>query len=151
LIHLVSSEAAAAQVAANVQDPLRAAKARAARKIAELLSAEGGPLGVEQVSRILRISRAAVDKRRKTGTLIGVADGGRAILYPGWQFTETGLLPGFEQSLKAMAIVDPWMRIQFFLSRDPDLGGRPLDALRGGRVDEVRRAAQRFGRLGEDG
>jgi len=151
LIHLVSSEGVAAEVASNVQDPLREAKARAAKKVSGLLSAEGGPIGVEDVSKVLRISRAAVDKRRKTGTLIGIEDGGRAILYPSWQFTHTGLLPGLDESLKAMVIVDPWMRIQFFLSHDVDLGTRPLDALRSGRVDEVILAARRYGRLGEDG
>src|SRR5436190_1708476 len=46
LIHLVSSDAAAVEAASNVEDPLREAKARAANKFAELLAAEGGPVGV---------------------------------------------------------------------------------------------------------
>jgi len=151
LIHLVSGEGVTTEVASNVQDPLREAKARAAKKVAELLCAEGGPIGVEDASKRLRIGRAAVDKRRRTGTLIGIDDGGRAVLYPSWQFTETGLLPGLDESLRAMVIVDPWMRLQFFLNRDADLGCRPLDALRAGRIDEVTRAARRHGRFGEDG
>ena len=133
------------------QDPLRDAKARAAKKFAELLAAEGGPVGVETAAKLLRLTRAAVDKRRKNGTPIGIEDGGRAILYPRWQFTETGLLPGLDHALRAMSIRDPWMRMQFFLSKTIDLGSRPLDTLRKGRLDDVIRAASRFGRLGEDG
>jgi hypothetical protein len=151
LIHLVSGDTAAAEVASNVQDPLREAKARAAKKFSELLAAEGGPIRVDEVSKRLRITRAAVDKRRKNGTLIGIEDGGRGILYPGWQFTETGLLPGLDDSLRVIGVIDPWMRMQFFLTPDIDLGTRPLDALRNGRVEEVVRAARRFGRFGEDG
>jgi hypothetical protein len=151
LIHIVSAEGAAAHAAAVVDDPLRAAKARAARRMTELLSAEGGPLGVEEVANLLRVSRAAVDKRRRTGTLIGVDDGGRAILYPGWQFSSTGSLPDLDDVLREIVIDDPWMRIEFFLSPDPELGERPLDALRSGRKAEVIAAASRFGRLGDDG
>lgn len=150
LIHLVSGEAAAALAASTVQDPLREARARAAKKVSELLAAEGGPIGVEDAAKLLRISRAAIDKRRKNGTLIGIEDGGRAILYPRWQFTETGLLKGLDDALKVMVISDPWMRIQFFLSRDSDLGERPLDALRRGRISDVVAAASRFGSLGEE-
>jgi hypothetical protein len=151
LIHLVSSDAAAVEAASNVEDPLREAKARAAKKFAELLAAEGGSVGVETAAKLLRITRAAVDKRRKNGTLIGIEDGGRAILYPRWQFTETGLLPGLDDALRAMPIRDPWMRMQFFLSKAIDLGSRPLDLLRKRRLDDVIRAASRFGRFGEDG
>lgn len=149
LIHLVSRDAAVGRVAAKLEDPLRDARARAAKKMAELIAADGGPIGVEDVAGILRISRAAVDKRRKKGTLIGIEDGGRSILYPVWQFTNTGLLPGIEDSLKVIS-VDPWMRMQFFLTKDAELGERPLDLLRRGAIDPVVRAAGRFARFGED-
>jgi hypothetical protein len=151
LIHLVSRDTAAAQVALNVEDPLRAARARAAKRMSELLAAEGGPLRVEEVAARLRITRAAVDKRRRAGTLIGIEDGGRAVLYPGWQFTETGLLPGLDDALRLIGVSDSWMRIQFFLSAEPDLGQSPLHALRRGRKEDVKLAAKRFGRQGDDG
>ncbi|MSP00518.1 MAG: hypothetical protein EXR07_05625 [Acetobacteraceae bacterium] len=151
LIKIVSSEASVALAATVVDDPLRAAKARAARRMVDLLATEGGPLGVDEVAAVLRITRAAVDKRRRAGTLIGVDDGGRAVLYPSWQFRDTGLLPGLDEVLRAMSIRDPWMRIEFFLSSEPDVGERPLDALHKGRKDEVITAARRYGRQGEDG
>jgi hypothetical protein len=150
LIHLLAKGDAVAEAASQTSDPLRAARARAAKHMSELLLAEGGPLGVQDVATLLRISRAAVDKRRRQGTLIGIADGGRSVKYPGWQFTATGLLPGLEETLRHLSINDPWVRIEFFLSKDPDLGTKPLDALRKGRRSEVTAAAKRFGRLGED-
>lgn len=151
VIHLVSRESAVAQAVTAADNPLRAARARAAKRMSGLLGAEGGPLGVEAVSGRLRITRAAVDKRRRAGTLIGIDDGGRAILYPGWQFTETGLLPGLEDVLRALTVRDPWMRMEFFLSSEPDLGASPLDALRNGRNADVVAAARRYGRQGDDG
>ncbi len=150
VIHLVSRESAVIQAVSAVDDPLRSARARAAKRMSDLLAAEGGPLGVEAVSGQLRITRAAVDKRRRAGALIGIEDGGRAILYPGWQFTETGLLPGLEDVLRALTVRDPWMRMEFFLSPDPDLDDTPLNALRRGRHTDVAAAARRYGRQGDD-
>ena len=150
LIYMVSRDSAVAQAVTAVEDPLRAAKARSAERMAALLTAEGGPLGVEAVASRLRITRAAVDKRRRAGTLIGLDDGGRAVIYPGWQFTETGSLSGLEDVLRHLTVHDPWMRLEFFLSPDPDLGTRPLDALRSGRREAVIAAARRYGRQGDD-
>jgi hypothetical protein len=131
-------------------DPLRAAKSRAATKMASLLAARGGPWGVEQVAQHLGISRAAVDKRRKNGALIGIVDGARAAKYPSWQFTATGTIPGLVEVLRSMAVTDPWMQIQFFMAEDPDLKTNPLDALTEGRQAEVIATAARYGRQGAD-
>lgn len=150
LIHLVSGEAAAVQAAAEAKDPLRAARARAAKKMADLLSAEGGTLGVEDVAHRLRITRAAVAKRKNAGALIGIDDGGRGVRYPAWQFTDTGLLNGLDLVVRSMSVRDPWMQIQFFLSNDDSLGDTPLRSLRDKRVDEVIAAGKRYGSAGED-
>jgi hypothetical protein len=151
LVTVTSSEGAVASVAAQVDDPLRAAKARAAKHLVALFSMEGGPIGVEEVSERLGISRAAVDKRRHAGTLIGISDRGRAILYPSWQFTDQGLLAGLQDVLRVLDVQDPWMRMQFFLTDDPDLGATPLDMLRRGRQSDVVAAAKRYGHQGDEG
>lgn len=151
LIHIASSREAVAAIASQIEDPLRSAKARAAKHLLALLTAEGGPIGVEEVSERLGISRAAVDKRRNAGTLIGISDRSRAIAYPSWQFTDRGVLPGLDDALRAIGVQDPWMRMQFFLTHDPDLQARPLDALRKGRREDVAAAANRYGRQGDDG
>jgi hypothetical protein len=151
LIYLLSSEAVVADAVLSTDDPLRAAKARAAQRMSELLGAEGGPIGVEEVAQRLRMTRAGVDKRRRNGTLIAVANGSRPSLYPVWQLTETGVLPGLEDALRVIGVKDPWMQIQFFLARDPELEMSPLEALRIGRRNDVVSAAKRFGRHGDDG
>jgi hypothetical protein len=151
LIYLLSSEAVVADVVLSTDDPLRAAKARAAQRMSELLGAEGGPIGVEEVAQRLRMTRAGVDKRRRSGTLIAVDNGSRRSLYPVWQLTETGVLPGLEDALRVIGVKDPWMQIQFFLARDPELEMSPLEALRTGRRNDVVSLAKRFGRHGDDG
>ena len=50
----------------------------------ELLEAEGGVLGPEQVGNILGIQRQSVDKRRKAGTMLAIELGNRFV-YPAWQ------------------------------------------------------------------
>ncbi|MCP3415735.1 hypothetical protein NLM16_16675 [Bradyrhizobium brasilense] len=150
LIGFVSQNSVAIASAALVEDPLRAAKSRAAAKMADLMAAEGGPWGVEQVAKHLQITRAGVDKRRRSRTLIGVTDGARAAKYPSWQFTTTGTLAGLEDVLRRMRVSDPWMQMQFFLLPDVDLGESPLHALREKRMNEVIAAAERYGAEGPD-
>ena len=151
LIRLVAFPGVAVAAANRTADPLRAARARGTRRQLDLMKAEGGSIGVEAAAERLGIGRAAVDKRRKVGTLLAVEGGARAMAYPVWQFREYGVLPGLERVLGAFRIADGLMRVEFFLSEDPDLGQTPLAALRAGRVDEVAASASRFGRFGDDG
>lgn len=63
-------------------DPLAAAWLRGLLARAQLLESEGGPLTVDQVARLLGISRQAVEKRRCGGKLLGLDTGKRGYLYP---------------------------------------------------------------------
>lgn len=130
-------------------DPLAAARLRGIRAKHQLLEAEGGVWTVEEVAKHLRLTRQAVDNRRRAGKLIGLDMGRRGFAYPVWQFTPDGVLGGLEAVLGAMTVRAPWDQAAFFLSGDPRLGGeRPLDVLRRGRavdVEEVKRAARGFG------
>lgn len=127
-------------------DPLAAARLRGARMRRELLAAGGGALTAGRVAALLGISTQAVNKRRKAGALLGL-DGTR-FLYPAFQFTAGGVLPGLREALAALAAVeDPWTRANFLLTGDPRLGGRrPLDVLREGDVAAVEAAAAAYGR-----
>ena len=133
----------------NRDDPLAAARLRGLRAKEELLAAEGGTWPAEQVARHLRLTRQAVDNRRKSGRLIGLDVGRRGFAYPVWQLASNGVLPGLEAVLAAMTVRAPWDQMVFFLSGDPRLGGeRPLDVLRRGRAKElenVKRAARGYG------
>ncbi|MCA9523378.1 MAG: hypothetical protein KC609_20530 [Myxococcales bacterium] len=130
-------------------DPLAGARLRGLRAKTELIEAEGGSLGVDDVAELLRISRQAVDKRRRAGKLLGVQAGRRGYAYPAWQFAANGTLPGLEAVLGELSEHDAWMKVAFFLSENARLEGRrPLDGLREGETARVRQAARAYGEHG---
>jgi putative AbiEi antitoxin of type IV toxin-antitoxin system len=142
-------EAPGALAALVPQDPLIKARLRGLAARQTLLQREGGVLSAEQVAAHLGLSRQAVDKRRRAGRLIGLSLGRRGYAYPAWQFAEIGTLAGLDEVLAALSVRDPWMQAAFFLSGDPRLdGATPLDELRRGNVDAVRRAAGGYGEHG---
>jgi hypothetical protein len=131
-------------------DPLAIARLRGRVAMREVLSQEGGALTASQVAEVLGISRQAVDKRRKGGQLLALTLPRRGLLYPAWQFGETGAtLPGFVEVLEALGDHDEWAQARFFLNGSDRLGGkRPLDCLREGDLDPVLQAARAFGEHG---
>jgi hypothetical protein len=127
-------------------DPLAASRLRGMSAREEILRAEGGTLTAQQVAAHLRLTRQAVDKRRRAGRLLALAAGRRGYLYPAWQFGPDGMVRGFEDALGDLTVADPWARAAFFLSGEPRLDGMtPLNALRSGDTTGVRRAARGHG------
>jgi hypothetical protein len=103
---------------------------------------------VDDAAKLLRVSRQAIDKRRKTQTLLAVRVG-RRYLYPAWQFGEAGALEGLAAILDALRGVDAWARMRFFLNGNAKLAGeRPLSRLRRGDRTAVLSAARAFGEHG---
>jgi hypothetical protein len=131
-------------------DPLAIARLRGKGAMREVLGQEGGALTASQAAEVLGISRQAVDKRRKGGQLLALTLPRRGLLYPAWQFNETGAtLHGFVEVLEALGDDDEWAQARFFLNGNDRLGGRrPLDALREGDLDAVLEAARAFGEHG---
>ena len=131
------------------EQTLAAARARGLEARQQLLDAEGGAWTVDQVASHLSVSRQSVDKRRKARKLLALTVGRRGYLYPSWQFARHGVLSGLETILRALAANDPWAQVIFMLSPSDRLGDkRPLDALRHGKVEEVKVAASAFGEHG---
>jgi len=129
--------------------PLSAARIRGLRVRKRVLEAEGGTLSAEDAASHLGIKRQAVDKRRKAGRLIGLGMGRRGYVYPAWQFSREGTLPGLEEVLGELRKRDPWMQVIFMLTPSRRLDGTtPLQAVRKGRVEGVQRAARAFGEHG---
>ncbi len=125
--------------------PLLPALLRGAQAKRQLLEAEGGTLSATEVARLLRRSRQAVDKQRRTGRLLALR-AGPSWRYPAWQFVDGQPLPGLPEVLAALREVSPWTAAAFLLSRNARLGGRrPVDLLRRGELDAVVRAAQAYG------
>ena len=135
LAYAVSAAAAAPSIAQL--DPEAALLAEGARLKSDLLERAGGALGVGQVASLLRVSRQAVDKRRKAGKLIAVP-AGEDYAYPACQFTDEGVVAGLDKALGVMPVQDPWMRLEWLLTEDDVLeGSSPLVALKLGSVREV--------------
>ena len=130
-------------------DPLRTLRLKGFHAKNELLKKEGGVITSSQVAELLGISRQAVDKRRRQGKLLAVSPGKRGYLYPVWQFSETGMLQGFEEVMNILEHYDPWMRMIFMLNANHSLdNSSPLEQLRQGHQDKVFRAAQLTGEQG---
>lgn len=102
---------------------------------------------------MLGVTQQAVDKRRRAGKLLAVPVG-RGYRYPAWQFDERGrggVLPGLEEVLESFGVEEPWMRASFFLRRNGRLDDRrPLDVLREGEMEAVKRAARAYGEHGAE-
>jgi hypothetical protein len=129
---------------------LAEARQGAAEAAEEMLRAEGGSLSLGEASTLLRTSRHEVEERRRTGTVFAVVWQGEQ-RYPAWQFAAGRPIPGLELVLADLRVhnPDPWAFVRFFLSANPRLGGAtPLQELRCGSLEVVRRAARTYGEHG---
>lgn len=133
-------------------DPLAPARLRGLHSREQLLEAEGGVISAEDAAAMLHITRQAVDKRRRTGRLIGINIGRHGYAYPLCQFDpQGGTLPGLEAVLEELRDHDPWMQLAFLLNPNTRLAGNtPLTELRRGHVETVRSAARAYGEQGAD-
>lgn len=126
-------------LAEPIEGEWSAALLRGARVQRELLAEAGGPLSADKVGELLGIGRAAVDKRRRQGALLGLMLPRGDVVYPAAQFRRAAVLRGLPETLAAFRIRDPWMQLEWLLARDEALGGRnALEALAAGEVDRVR-------------
>ena len=127
-------------------DPLAAALKRGERARTSILAAQGRLLDVDEVAAHLRMSRDEVLQRQVRGRLLALPLGDGTLGFPSWQFAEYGLLPGIETIFRNIGVDDPWMQAAYFLSGERLLDGKtPLDVLRRGDVESVRRAAAAYG------
>lgn len=132
------------------REKLDLAMARGVLARQELMDEEGGSLSSEAVSGLLDISKQAVMKRLKAGTLLAWREERlKAARFPRWQLDSHGrVLPGFEKVLGILnqdERLDVWAKMLFFLQEKPSLGGkRPLDLLREKKLDQVRLSAQAY-------
>ncbi len=115
----------------------------------QLLHRAGGLMTAEEVAKVLRLTRQAVDKRRQNGKLIAIPQGQRGFGYPICQFDSKGPIAGLEQTLTALNERDGWSQLTFLLSPNSLLENRaPLDLLRAGSVERVVNVAGTFGEQG---
>jgi len=120
-------------------DPLVPALARSVEHRRTLLELAGGVLSADQAGRMLGISRQAVDKRRRAGTLLAVREGSDW-RYPACQFDQGEVISGIADVVRGFTEAGAWIALDFLLAPDTVLGGRsPLAALRAGEREAVQR------------
>lgn len=118
-------------------DPLAESIARGAQKKEELITKAGGALAVSEVAKLLRISRQAVDKRRRGKKLVAIKRGAE-YAYPACQF-EKGDVVAEIPSVLALLGDQEWMALEFFLTWFEELDGHsPLEVL--SKTDEALKA-----------
>jgi len=140
-----------AEVLEQIQksDPLARAFLDGLDAKARLIEQNGGVFKTEEVAEYLDITPQAVNKRRARRQLAGLTFRKRGYVFPAWQFTDRGTVPGLEQVLHALDSHDEWMQNVFFINPNTRLGGRrPLDLLREGEIQQVLDAAREFGQPG---
>jgi len=134
----------------GVPDAVGAALVRGVRVREQLKESEGGHVSAEKVREFLGgMSKEAVLQRYRKGRLLGWREGRQnSVRFPVWQFVEGGMMPGIEEVislLKSSPSIDDWAAILFFLNRRKSLDDqRPLDVLRQGGVEAVKRAALEY-------
>ncbi len=91
----------------------------------------------------LGVSRETINKRAQQGRLLALEFAKRGKRYPDWQFEDRLVGPPVESVLAALASLEPWERYRFFTRRLPGTKGRtPIEAMRQGEIEAVRRAAE---------
>lgn len=90
----------------------------------ELRERAGGFAPTAWVSKVLKISRQAVDKRRKAGKLLAIQTADGTFAYPLCQFSDDGVVPGLEDALAALQAHSPWERLSALVNPSPALGRR---------------------------
>lgn len=133
----------------SVEGEWAAALLRGARVQRALLGEAGGTLSAAAVGELLGIGRAAVDKRRRHGSLLALKLPSGDVVYPAAQFGPRDVLPGLPEVLAEFRIRDPWMQLDLLLARPEALGGRTgFEALEAGEVEEVKRLVASVGEQG---
>lgn len=125
---------------------VRARRLAAAKR--GLLEHAGGGLTAAEVAALLGVADTDVEERRRGGVLLAVpVEGGH--VFPGLQFANGGVVPGFDRVLGAFRLRSPWSVLSVLVGSAPALGGRsPIEALRSGDVDAVIRFAHGAGEQG---
>lgn len=131
------------------------ARARAILRGVEYARADlrdaGGAYNVEQVRALLNgVSRQAVDKRVKDGSLLAVPGPSNRRHFPTFQFQDDGsVIEGLAEVQDALGYTSPWAVLNFLVNPNDALGdARPIDVMRRGDLSRVLEAAHRIGMQG---
>ena len=105
----------------------------------------GGAYDLDQARAVLNgVSRQAIGKRVKEGSLLALPGPNGRRSYPTFQFTGEGtVIDGLKAVQEALPNRNPWSVLNFPTNPQAPLGGRkPIDLLRAGKLEAVVEAAR---------
>jgi hypothetical protein len=138
LAHLLSRSEVVGSAVTDL-DPLAPSLVRNVEHRQTLLTLAGGAVSAEEAGQVLGITRQAVDKRRRAGTMLAVREGSDW-RYPACQFHNGEVMAGIADVVRGFGSASPWVALDFLLASDTALAGRtPLQALRASDCDAVLR------------
>lgn len=145
-----AAEKPAAAVPSDAFQPDARARAllRGVKLAEEDLRESGGAYTLAEVQSLMhRVSRQAIDKRVREGSLLGVSGPSNRRSYPAAQFLSDGsVVPGLKEVRDALPTKNPWMVLNFLVSPEPRIKGRkPIELLREGDLQPVIEIAKRIG------
>ncbi|WP_374346492.1 hypothetical protein [Phenylobacterium sp.] len=114
----------------------------------EDLQEAGGAYDIEEVRALLHgVTRQAVDKKVKEGSLLVVPGPSNRRRFPTLQFKDDGsVVEGLQAVQKALGYSSPWSVLNFLINPQDGLGGqKPIDRLRAGDIAAVVGAARQIG------
>lgn len=121
---------------------------RGVKMAEEDLRASGGAYDLAEVQSLMHgISRQAIDKKVREGSLLAVPGPGNRRSYPTAQFLDDGsVIGGLKELRDVLPTKSPWAILNFLVNPEPRLNGRkPIELLRSGDVETVLDAARRVG------
>jgi hypothetical protein len=122
---------------------------RAWNQCQKLLTRAGGGLTATEIASRLGVDSQRVGRLRETHNLLAVPDPNGNWLYPACQFEGNEVTPGLKEVLSEFAVTNPWTRLYVLISHDSALSGRsPIEALRDGDLEAVRRIVRGYGQQG---
>jgi hypothetical protein len=145
LVWALTSDEALATI--RKRDPLAGARRRGLEAKRKLLEFGGPALSSTEAAKLLKISRQAVDKRRREKKILGLELGKKGYRYPSWQFG----LRTLDHVLSALGNRDDWEKLSFFLNPSGILDDRtPFEVLQESKGDliNVFNAAGSYGEHG---
>lgn len=115
------------------------------------LAESGGAFDLEETRTLLNgVSRQAVEKRVRDGSLLTVPGPGSRRSYPACQFTANGdVVKGIKETRIVFPSKNPWAFLSFLVSPNSVLGGmKPISLLASGDIETVISTAKGFGEQG---
>lgn len=111
------------------------------------LADAGGTYNLQQVVRLLRVTRQRVERKVQEGSLLAVPGPSNRRVYPTMQFNRDGsVVEGLALVREALGFSNSWSVVNFLINPNDGLdGARPIEVLREGEIDKVVAVAHSVG------